>query len=322
MRHPILARLGLVAAGLLLGVLLLEGSLHVLGSAASRIGPTVLGSGRDLVLCVGDSHAWGAGKGVPRRLAERLGARGDIQVVNLGVPGSNTAQLRDNFQSYLDRFAPRLVVIWAGLNNQWNRAQTERWTQEGIVEDRSTFESIVDNIKLVKFWRVWQAQAAMRATLDDGQTYVKPTTTTGPNMGRDLRRLDVGGAEFVFRIEADAEKGPLSPAEIKRVTEMDIRALVEEAGARDIPTVVIAYPLLTPANAAIRSAAEGTQTPLILPFQAHKRILDRAKAANEKPPKLYSRDMHPTQVVYEEVGDMIVELIDEREWVGHAGSGS
>ena len=81
------------------------------------------------VLCVGDSHTWGAGvdrsESYPGQLQRILdnAEPGLFSVMNLGVPGINTAQLRNRVPEWLSRHAPDVLVVWAGVNNAWNSAE-------------------------------------------------------------------------------------------------------------------------------------------------------------------------------------------------------
>src|SRR5262249_41635390 len=112
------AAIGVVGAALLLELGLRLASLVVAGDPATRLSP---GHDRTVILCAGDSHTWGQGKGYPAALAERLAARSPrYQVVNLGVPGSNTAQLRRRFPDWVHPFPPPGVVLLGGVNNRYD----------------------------------------------------------------------------------------------------------------------------------------------------------------------------------------------------------
>ena len=73
------------------------------------------------VLCVGDSHTYGAGEpeqdSYPAQLQGFLDERapGRYAVLNLGVPGMNTAQVLRRLPVLVARFDPDLVVVWAGV---------------------------------------------------------------------------------------------------------------------------------------------------------------------------------------------------------------
>lgn len=85
------------------------------------------------ILCVGDSHTYGAPlpepESYPSQLERRLRSayERDIQVVNLGVPGMNTPMVANRLEGQIARFHPDLVIAWAGANSFWNATETESW---------------------------------------------------------------------------------------------------------------------------------------------------------------------------------------------------
>ncbi len=86
-----------------------------------------------MILCVGDSHTYGATlpepESYPHQLESSLRSRyeRDIQVVNLGVPGMNTPMVANRLEGQIARLHPDLVIVWAGVNSFWNAAETEAW---------------------------------------------------------------------------------------------------------------------------------------------------------------------------------------------------
>jgi hypothetical protein len=85
------------------------------------------------ILCVGDSHTYGAPlpepESYPFQLERRLRSayKRDIQVVNLGVPGMNTPMVANRLEGQIARHHPDLVIAWAGANSFWNATETESW---------------------------------------------------------------------------------------------------------------------------------------------------------------------------------------------------
>jgi lysophospholipase L1-like esterase len=83
------------------------------------------------ILCVGDSNTFGvrvaAGDSYPGQLETMLGATARTerwQVINRGIPGQNTTQIRDSLPELLAAIEPELVLVMGGLNNSWNEAQS------------------------------------------------------------------------------------------------------------------------------------------------------------------------------------------------------
>ncbi|MGH7785520.1 MAG: SGNH/GDSL hydrolase family protein [Candidatus Binatia bacterium] len=125
-----LQRLALMALGVVLGVVILEGALQV-GAialwATGRPTPTAWAGVRRRVLCLGDSNTYGLwipdrADAYPQQL-ERLWngvpERGAIEVMNLGYPGTNSSKLLHNLPGMLETLRPDLVIIMVGANDEW-----------------------------------------------------------------------------------------------------------------------------------------------------------------------------------------------------------
>jgi hypothetical protein len=118
--------------GLLAGELFLQAAsfvalrVGVRGDAASATAGTVT------ILCVGDSHTYGLSlppeQSYPAQLESRLSQRHPervFQVVNLGIPGMNSGYLANRLERQMLQLRPQLVLVWVGINNQWNVAELE-----------------------------------------------------------------------------------------------------------------------------------------------------------------------------------------------------
>ena len=122
----LLRRLGLATAVVIALLVLLEALFRIGGlwvAAAPRPAP----DGSTVVLCVGDSHTRGRPDPdnypaqLERILNERTGR--PYRVLNLGVPGQNTGQVRKRFERYLAYYRPAVVLHWGDINNAWNQAE-------------------------------------------------------------------------------------------------------------------------------------------------------------------------------------------------------
>lgn len=83
--------------------------------------------GAPVILCVGDSHTYGTSlpeeDSYPSQLEDELKRRGIVtNVINMGIPGQNTSELRRSLPRLLDRYGPDIVIILICSNNDWNRA--------------------------------------------------------------------------------------------------------------------------------------------------------------------------------------------------------
>ena len=319
-------RLGKLLLALVLAVVVLEVSLQ-LAAALYRVdrGDEALEARHRVVLCLGDSHTWGLGQGYPARLAERLGERSeDFRVINLGVPGTNTAQLRRRFERYLDFYDPSVVVIWSGINNRWNRAESEDWA-ELEVETPSLGEQLLAKSRLWRLLRVWRehddiARDALREReraegLADLDTYVVPQNdleATGRARGKWQHRRSFLGVTESFVPEPSGTR--LSDEEVARVTRADLAWILERAEGRGIPVVLVAYPRRSAdaVNRGIREAGAARGVPVIESSEAMARVHRRKAQAGLPVPPLFKK-AHPTQPTYAEVADMVVEQLDEKD---------
>lgn len=137
-----LHRLLSLLLGTCLALLFLEGALHALawlpvGAESRSIAAQPKRDGAFRILCVGDSNTYGAGvsrnHAYPQRLERILNqapTRGAIEVVNLGVPGTNSSQVANRLPDYLDLYDPDLVIVLIGYNDYWNPAETDLMVAE------------------------------------------------------------------------------------------------------------------------------------------------------------------------------------------------
>jgi lysophospholipase L1-like esterase len=303
---------------LVIAFVVLEVSFRLAGALMPRErGIEGLASDHFVVLCVGDSHTWGLGKGYPARLAEKLAERSPrYRVINYGVPGTNTAQLRKRFVSYLDRFHPQVVIFWAGVNNRHNRAETEVW-QEAGVQEASFVRRLLDDSRVLRAVRMWRQDREMDHLLAGTGSYVAPNSDRkdGDRVWGDHRR-QLFGEEVVFQ---NVQGDHLPPAEQARVTELDVRFMIEQARQRGIPFVAITYPfpapLFTSANEGIRKAADAYGVPHVDTRVLSEEMNAPYKEKGEKPPSLYDHTLHPNQSFYDRIGDAVLEKLDEKGYL-------
>jgi lysophospholipase L1-like esterase len=124
-KHAALVLFGFAAA-----LLLVELGLRAAGAVVRSVGQRdgAGSAGERVVLCVGDSHTYGAPlpreDAYPVQLEERLAELepdAHWRVVNRGIPGMNSAQVAALLESWVEIDRPELVVVWVGANNWWNR---------------------------------------------------------------------------------------------------------------------------------------------------------------------------------------------------------
>ncbi|MHC4942067.1 MAG: GDSL-type esterase/lipase family protein [Planctomycetota bacterium] len=145
-----LKRTGLIAAGIVLPLLLLEVILQVAAfiniRGADDAGAVRSASdGKRVVLCIGDLFTYGVGVSArehtyPAQLERILNRPEDAwRTINAGWPGRNSSEMLQRLPGWLKKAKPDYVCILIGRNNRWNRAEMELAPpslEDGIDEER------------------------------------------------------------------------------------------------------------------------------------------------------------------------------------------
>lgn len=249
------------------------------------------------VLAVGDSHTYGGTvephETYPAQLQRFLdeAAPGVYSVINVGIPGVNTAQVRNRLALNLARWEPDVVVFWCGINNAWNSAETDAATPAGWL-DRTLL-----GLKVYKLVRVVQHDRALhvaaREHLQDGRHAVQ-------GVNRNTKIVPFFG-EVVMReereVRVDEERVRAAMADYRAM-----RRLTERAGA--VP-IFISYHLdferFTLPNEALRRLAR----------EDGFTVVD-ARAGLERVPEAVGRftwALHPSAPVYGEVARDVAQRI-------------
>lgn len=275
-----LAALRTVASGvaiLFLTLLLWEAGLWV-GSlfVENRVGADESGA-KHRILCVGDSHTWGAGlpreESYPSHLQRTLDdlAPAEYSVINVGLPGMNTSQVRNRLPMWLNRYHPDVVIVWAGINNIWNIADTD------MVASSPWLNGLAVRSRLYRALRVYLHDRKLKRH-EDGEV---PTSgheiIEGAPVGHEQQTFKVaydGITEEIAHERADYE---VETSAAKAIAETDYVAISELASVAGVKIVFIAYPLETisaygAVNAAIRSASSRSGAPVVESRESLARI--------------------------------------------------
>jgi hypothetical protein len=311
------ARLFVSAAVIvLLSAALAEAGLQILSLFASHryLNPPV-GTSR-LIVCLGDSHTFGAGLPVedsyPFQLQTLLNERspGTYSVINLGVPGMNTAQALNRLPGYVDRFEPEIVIVWAGINNSWNWAEVDDWTGSWT----SFLRSLLARSRLYRLIRVrlhdWRIEQMIERRRKEGEATDALFTT---------RKLAVKGSNTPDGYE-EGLNGRLDPLtyyrrEIKvdgameRRTYRDFRAMAEYADAAGIRLVFVTYPTPVGGYAAVNRAARRVAQDHGLALVDSSQSLNRLPKAKRK----FIWAHHPTGPIYLEIARDLVPIIESHK---------
>jgi hypothetical protein len=309
-------RLGQAAGILFLGLLGLEVALRGGGLLAaaffSRASPPVEAPGVT-VLCVGDSHTYGAPlpreQSYPAQLQQALDAQFSsprFAVVNLGVPGVNSAFVANRLPRQILELRPAAVVAWVGWNNQWNALETEAWGP------RAPWPST----RLLFHLRVFRLASAVWYTRAGRAS--RPAEYEGSLDGWHYFRL--GGERVPI---PSGERGPgWFPApprhdELVAGLAFDLARMAATAEALSVPILFVNYPFsarhpLPRAYAEVHSALRAAAQPLGLELLDTGLDLERAQEAGLGIDELLVDAMgpHPTGRLYAEVvGSLVPRLV-------------
>jgi lysophospholipase L1-like esterase len=215
------------------------------------------------ILCVGDSHTYGVKlpeEGTYPALLQNLldeRASGLYSVINLGVPGMSTTQVRNRLPHYVARYAPDVVLVWCGSNNAWNNAEVDArrggWLER--VDGLATRSRLYRLVRLALFNR--SAERVAAPTRRDGlrqQARFEDWVQEGPREGATWT---VRHGDMVERIETRRDASQAEESMDERAYE-DYRAMIAYLRTAGIPAVFIGYPLGYHDAAATRAMRRAT----------------------------------------------------------------
>jgi len=263
----------LAGLGIILGLVGLEIILRV---AAPLLRPSARGfsapitaatSGTVRVLCVGDSHTYGLWvkpeESYPSRLRSKLAHRQTrFEVLNAGVPGMNSSQVREAMPRLLNDFAPDIVLLMVGVADCWNLAALDaedfhgwRWYLRG--------GSLWDRSRVVKLARLIRFNLGNHRRSPSAHVTVVPQSASNPDNWR------IEGGEEEIAVANDAHFGdPVSDARLlRRVLWRDLAVISSAVQARGAHLILMTYAtdglIYNGANAVTRAFAQETSVPLI-----------------------------------------------------------
>ena len=121
-------------------------------------------------------------------------------MTNLGVPGSNSAQVRHRLPQYLELYDPDLVIVLIGVNDYWNPEETESGPATSSGERLHRWLSHLRTYRLVLLLIEHVRSPGRSASPEE---VVLQTTElrhkAGGSGDATVRELRFGGARFQFR---------------------------------------------------------------------------------------------------------------------------
>jgi len=309
-----MAGTGIALVFILVILVVLELTLQAIGlfySPSETAGPGE--EGTVSILCVGDSHTFGLAVPPPCSYPNRLAAilnqgRDDklYNVINMGVPGRNSAVLRTKLKRYVEQTTPSIVLILSGFNNSWNSDCS--WVWEG--KDQNSvpwWESFLYKLKLYRFVRLNLLMTRKTETVE---------------------MIDINSKGNQFFVKEDGEEKLINPGigcseglksgkELERVTAMDLDECVKICRILGAEPVLLTYALsgdefeiasdFIPLNLAARSVAK--ENGVLLIDQAKNFIEHQKKEKNEN---LYFEHLHLKPIGYELAAKDIVTALAKK----------
>lgn len=233
---------------LVLGLVLLEILLQAASLFASDRAGIWRPGAHHRILCVGDSHTWGSAvsreESYPAQLQERLDlvAPDTYSVVNQGLPGMNTAQLRQRLPVWIQRYEPDTVIVWAGVNNAWNRSNVE---EESSLA-RAMLDGLLSHSRLYRLLRVWWHDRELsRYAVHEPSDRVWHRGETREPFGENPR-FTVQYDGVVEEIHHARDSGMLEregEAAVEARSRHDYESIVRYAESAGVEIVFITYPI-------------------------------------------------------------------------------
>ena len=262
--RKVLTRVSLVVFGLILSAVAVEAILQV-GALYIRWQGTEIGSrtrsGALRVLSVGDSNTYGlhlpdrnqAYPMVLQQLWRKRFPGRPIEVINAGVPGTNSSKLRNQFPALLQTFHPDVVTVMIGVNDFWTEPEPIRPVN---------VEQSEEPFSLWHYSRLYRLLYMIVRATQQPQVEVKFANPEGyrPNRGT----VHYGEKAFDLGWTRKASGGVTGWQQ--QHTE-NCEALVQEARAAGVPLVFLTYSSRSRAYGVasdlVRKAAAVTGAPLV-----------------------------------------------------------
>lgn len=292
-----LSRTGRVALALVAALVGAEICLQlaalVVGLAVAPRGDVGTARRADLtILCVGDSHTYGlplpVEESYPAQLEATLAARHpdvDVQVVNLGIPGLNSAFVANRLERQLLQLRPDVVIVWVGVNNRWNAIETN-----SSFRDRPAAElrRLLMHSRLFRLASIaWHSGTGYQYDPEQrGGWYEGELPPSGRDPDGKARQL--------------ADKG------LRR----DLARMTATARSLETPILFVGYPLQQDngTNRAIEQMSRALRVPAIETSVLLRRALRDGHAYDSLIDD--TRGPHPTGRLYRYVVDAIVPVVE------------
>jgi lysophospholipase L1-like esterase len=254
------------------------------------------------VLCLGDSNTYGIwverSQTYPQQLEavwnERI-AKPKLEVLNFGVPGTNSSRLVRVLPELLETFAPDILIVMVGAN--------DFWTQPIPLEDESATQPRENFLKrhslLYRLYYLFRRGRLLQ-----------------PEFVRDPRASIAGGGEHRLRVgdrefEMGFSSAQLALQESSAGLRRNLARLVELAKQAGGSLYLMTYPsrrgFYPAASQEIEAVAEKTGAPLIDLSAVFAPICPQVEC-----PAVLLKDGHPNASGYRIIAETILARLAQR----------
>ncbi len=279
------------------------------------------------ILCVGDSHTYGAPlpdeESYPSQLQVLLDERypeWEFNVVNLGFPGVNSAFVASRLESQLQQIRPHLVMVSGGSNNIWNSIETEAW------ETDTSWHAVKRMLLRVKLFRLaaitWSTQTEYHfRPAEEGKSRWYHEDPEGDPISHTM---PVPVYDVSYRYRGKEEQ--LGGDALARSIVFDMERIVALTRSYDIPVIWYNYPWPMKMRKARGPRAEAAENLLIvlqtiyatgerlgIPVLRTEKDYLRAEADGYTLKDLGDKraGLHPSGILFGYIVESMVPLIEE-----------
>jgi len=293
-------RLALLPVGVLVYALVAEAGLQIAAFFMKRATraemPIAWVTGNVRVLCLGDSNTYGVwverNQAYPQQLEAVWNERTQapkLEVLNLGVPGTNSSLLVRELPQMLETFAPDILIIMIGVNDYW----TLPTPLEDAPGTQPQAGFLMRHSLIYKLYYLFQ-----RGRLANTPEFIRDPNTKLEGTGK--HKVRVGDREFDMGF-ADAQPGQEGGTAGLR---KNLPRLVELARDAGNSLYVMTYPsrqdYYRVANEVIAAVARQTGTPLIDLSAVFARLCPKQAC-----PEILFPDGHPRAPGYRIVAETV-----------------
>jgi hypothetical protein len=260
----VLLRASLILLGLLLSAVAVEailqlGALYIRSQGTAVESWTTSGALR--VLSLGDSNTYGlhlkdrnqAYPMVLQQLWRQRFPRQPIEVINAGVPGTNSSKLRNQFPALLRAFNPDVVTIMIGVNDFWTEPEPIRSLD---------VEQSEEPFSLWRYSRLYRLLYMIVRASQQPQVEVEFANPQGYRPGRGTVRYGKEAFDLGW-----TQQAPTGVRGWQAMHMENCKAIAEQARAAGATLIFLTYASQSQfygvANMMVRKAAAVTDVPLV-----------------------------------------------------------